>query len=115
MRPGLGDSSDSSDELSLGAGTGEGGEKGTEVEVMEVELGAAVGIGRIDPLAAAEEPVSSIADSKYFKYITVTITFGKAYTIDLPWDRSFPYAHGPQPTPRLEEFVEIRPSYFLGF
>ena len=45
---------------------------------MEFELGAAVEIGRIDPLAAAEEPVSSIADSKYFKYITVTISFGNA-------------------------------------
>jgi hypothetical protein len=42
-------------------GCGKGGEESTEVEVVEVKLGAAVGVCRIDPLAAAKEPVSSIA------------------------------------------------------
>ncbi len=40
---------------------GEGREEEAEVEVVEVELGAAVGVGGVDPLAAAVDPVSCIA------------------------------------------------------
>ena len=43
------------------AGCCEWGEQGAEVEVVEIELVAAVGVGRVDPLSAAEEPAPSIA------------------------------------------------------
>jgi hypothetical protein len=49
------------DEAVAGAGDGEGGEEDGEVVVVELELGAAVGVGGVDPLAAAEEPVAGVA------------------------------------------------------
>ncbi len=42
------------DEAVERAGRGEAGEEDREVVVVEVELGAAVGIGGVDPLAATE-------------------------------------------------------------
>ena len=64
LRPGPSDCGDGIDEAGMGAGFGEGGEEGAEVEVVEVELGAAIRVGWVDPLAAREQPVSSIAARK---------------------------------------------------
>ena len=60
-RPGLGHGGNGVDEAGMGAGLGEGGEKDAKVEVVDVELVAAIGVGRVDPLATAEEPTSSFA------------------------------------------------------
>ena len=60
-RPGLVDGGNRVDEAGVGACLSEGGEKDAKVEVVNVELFAAVGVGRVNPLATAEEPTSSIA------------------------------------------------------
>ncbi len=43
------------------AGGGEGGVERAQVVVVDIELGAAVGVGGVDLPAAAEEPVACVA------------------------------------------------------
>ncbi len=61
MRPRVDHGGHGVDEAVARAGDGEGGEEDGEVVVVELELGAAVGVGGVDPLAAAEEPVARVA------------------------------------------------------
>jgi hypothetical protein len=60
-RPPLDDRRHSLDEVLTGTSGSESGKEETEVVVVEVELGTAVGVRGVDPLAAAEEPVAGIA------------------------------------------------------
>ncbi len=61
MRPPLDDRSHGFNEPVAGASCSKGRKKDAEIVVVEVELGAAVGVCGVDPLAAAEEPVAGVA------------------------------------------------------
>ncbi len=61
-RPPLDDRRHSLDEAVAGTRGSESGKEEAEIVVMEVELGTAVGARGVDPLAAAEEPVTGVID-----------------------------------------------------
>ncbi len=62
-RPPLDDRSHRCHQLIARAGGSKRRIQETEVVVVEIELGAAVWVRWVDPLAAGEEPVSSVAAS----------------------------------------------------
>ncbi len=59
-RPPLDDCRHGLDEAVAGTRGSESGKEEAEIVVMEVELGTAVGVRGVDPLAAAEKPVTGV-------------------------------------------------------